>query len=167
MTCFKVFRRASEFIRHVKEHIDINGTKKAYMDRICEELKRQVDKQLATLLANPTTRKRSWEEADIGGPTQADRPVNWLSRGIEPLDAFHTAQIDEVVSDVPSTTSLPTANPPIPEAVPFVPVNPPTDMEMASISVSADDVYDAPVFWCMNFAKFPDSLSDELSLSMQ
>lgn len=69
--CFKMFRLASEFMRHAEgNHRDATGRKATYMRTTCDELGRRVDSELAKSAylsagVDSRSKKRGWEAAGM------------------------------------------------------------------------------------------------------
>jgi len=154
--CFKVFRRTSEFIRHMREHSIMSETKKKYVKQMCAELRAVADKELEahlTDIAKTASKKRTWEEADL-----------------DPEIDFEPA---ELTTTVASYSSHPFNVPPMTEPAAFTMLD-----EGAAGSVntsilagglgetfppaqapSVDDyVFDPPLFSRLNFPLFPTSV---------
>jgi hypothetical protein len=85
--CFKVFRFASEFLRHHEgnhKNEDPTGTKAVYMRNIFEELTSRASSELAKS-ATKANHKRTWEEA--GGVTEAQLPKRVVQQTDDGIDS--------------------------------------------------------------------------------
>lgn len=81
--CFKVFRIASEYIRHTRDHSDAIEEKVAYTKRRCHNLIATADEELGAYLPkDPDTRakKRTWAEASLDTDEQSDALRNVVTQ---------------------------------------------------------------------------------------
>jgi len=86
--CFRPFKLASEFIRHAEEnHRNETGRKAGYMQETYNELARRANSELSlaktvylSAHAQPVSKKRTWEAANIGPRISGGKRVMGFNR---------------------------------------------------------------------------------------
>ncbi|KAK1976173.1 hypothetical protein LZ30DRAFT_320847 [Colletotrichum cereale] len=75
--CYKVFRVASEYIRHTREHGDVIEEKAAYTKRRCARLIKQTNRELMAHLRGDDhgrAKKRTWTQAALHSDVASREP---------------------------------------------------------------------------------------------
>ncbi|KAL2165723.1 hypothetical protein VTG60DRAFT_3950 [Thermothelomyces hinnuleus] len=141
--CFKVIRRASEYIRHSREHVNISETKRRYTAQTCHELRGLVSKKLKECLeeaAKTCSKKRTWEEVALDPEMGAcDARLNGV------MMTASSSYLPINVVPLPETAP---ASAPLPE-VARLPIQPHRRLE-EPISGLDDDAFD-PASTYLNF----------------
>ncbi|KAK2005332.1 hypothetical protein LZ32DRAFT_200012 [Colletotrichum eremochloae] len=155
--CYKVFRVASEYIRHTREHGGVVEEKTVYTKRRCDRLIKQINQELMAHLRGDDygkAKKRTWTEAalysDASREPKRDKiGVFEVSPGLvlpDPrpvLDSVHDAGQANF-----------SQNP--------VNLQPQTDMFLPT--QEDEDLYTPSLFLRMNFCRYPPSADLESGL---
>ncbi|KAK1973280.1 hypothetical protein LZ30DRAFT_744037 [Colletotrichum cereale] len=128
--CYKVFRVASEYIRHTREHGDVIEEKAAYTKRRCARLIKQINRELMAHLRGDDhgkAKKRTWTEAALHSDVTSREPKR------DKIGVFGQVNF------------------------PHNPVNlqPQTDMFLPT--QEDEDLYTPSLFLRMNFCRYPPS----------
>lgn len=110
MCCFKIFRLASEYIRHAGKHKDASYTKLTFIRRTCDELRESVDRKLDLSLAKnervsedykSSSKKRESEKAGIGSRTSGTQRVKMNVVDVATADQPHLQNVNGIVLPQP------------------------------------------------------------------
>ena len=103
--CFKVFRLASEYVRHSDSHKDAGETKMTYMRKMCDELKERVARELDHSLAEGKTllgsivsgsnKRASWA-AGLDAKTSGAQRVKLSEVDITTADHSHLQYVNGI-----------------------------------------------------------------------
>ncbi|KAL4780118.1 hypothetical protein BJX76DRAFT_58895 [Aspergillus varians] len=146
--CFKVFRLVSEFIRHADRHDGAGERKRAFINKTCDELREQSDKQLALATSQCRSgvvvgKKRAWDVAALGSEISGAQ-AEFDRIGMTSLDQPHR-QINEDSLDQLGSTCIELSAPPIsmqsPISLPRLAVMDKPVNSSSSPNMSTEEVY--------------------------
>ena len=115
MCCFKIFRLASEYIRHADKHKDASDTKMTYINKTCDELRERVARELDHSLAKSKcvpegvesrSKKRALGPAGMDSNTSEAQRVKLDGVDAAATDHSHLQHVNGIdPSSIASTTS--------------------------------------------------------------
>ncbi|KAK0367753.1 hypothetical protein CLIM01_14892 [Colletotrichum limetticola] len=158
--CYKVFRAASEYIRHTRDHNDAVAEKEAYTSRRCTRLLEQTNRELMEQLRtgdHSRIKKRKWTEAALHSDVTGREPK------CEEIGVFEDVPSDPVAArTMPALESAHgvTIQGDLPQNL--VNLHPQTDLFLPT--QEDDELYTPSLFLRMNFCAFPPSA--ELGLGL-